>query len=230
MPQNRRWVWRICKGLIWAVHPLFCRLTIEGRENLPLEGGGVVACNHNYGPDFVILGISSTRELCFMAKAEIFEWNGLLSAILRAGGAFPVKRGKGDSAAIETAIELAEGGDLIAMFPEGTRSKSGQLMRGKTGAARIAMAANVPIIPATVTNSALLFKKEYWRPAVNVRFGKPVYWHEIAHRNGNEESSASEIEAEEAHLYTEAVMSEIANLLPVELRGEYADVPMDMRK
>src|SRR5215203_1232649 len=125
MAQNRRWVWLICKGLVWAIHPLFCRLTIEGQENLPAQGGGVVACNHNYGPDFIVLGLSSPRELCFMAKAEAFEMNSLLSAVLRAGGVFPVKRGKGDSGAIDTAVELAENGDLVAMFPEGTRSKSG---------------------------------------------------------------------------------------------------------
>jgi 1-acyl-sn-glycerol-3-phosphate acyltransferase len=216
MPRYRRWIWWIGWAIISLIRPLFCRLQVEGRENLPVTGGGVVACNHNYGPDFVFLGIASPRELCFMAKAEAFALNPILSAMLRAGGVFPVQRGKGDSVAIDTAVELASEGNLIAMFPEGTRSKSGALMRGKTGAARIALAAGVPIMPAIVTNSAAVLKHKRWRrPLVTVRFGKPIPWHTRA--------QASEDESEIARVYTDAVMGEIAKMLPQELRGEYGD-------
>ena len=100
MAKDRRWVWWTCYGLAWLVQPLLCRLQIEGRENIPATGGAVVACNHNYGPDFVLLGMASTRELRFMAKAEAFAWHPILAAILRGGGVFPVQRGKGDSGAM----------------------------------------------------------------------------------------------------------------------------------
>jgi 1-acyl-sn-glycerol-3-phosphate acyltransferase len=202
--------------IISVVRPLFCRFQVEGRENLPLSSGAVVASNHNYGPDYVFLGIASPRELCFMAKAEAFAWNPILAAVLRAGGVFPVKRGKGDSVAIDTAVELAREGNLIAMFPEGTRSKSGALMRGKTGAARIALAAGVPVVPAVVINSALVFGRKGWRrPLVTVRFGEPISWHE----NGQ----GTEDESEVARAYTDVVMAEIAKMLPRELRGEYGE-------
>ena len=198
------------------IRPLFCRLQVEGRENLPLRGGAVVASNHNYGPDFIFLGITSPRELSFMAKAEAFAWSPVLAAILRAGGVFPVQRGKGDSGAIDTAVELAREGNLIAMFPEGTRSKSGVLMRGKTGAARIALAAEVPVVPAIVMNSAAVLKRKSWRrPLVTVRFGKPMTWP----TSGED----AEEENETARAYTDVIMAEIASMLPVALRGEYGD-------
>jgi 1-acyl-sn-glycerol-3-phosphate acyltransferase len=200
--------------LVSLVRPLVCRFQVEGRERFPRHGGGVVACNHSYGPDFIFLAIASPRDLSFMAKAEAFGWNPILAAVLRAGGVFPVKRGQGDSGAIDTAVELAKEGNLIAMFPEGTRSKSGLLMRGKTGAARIALAADVP---AVVINSAAVLKRKGWRrPVVTVRFGAPVTW----------QSNGAEIDddGESARAYTDAVMVEIAKMLPVELRGEYGEM------
>jgi 1-acyl-sn-glycerol-3-phosphate acyltransferase len=140
-----------------------------------------------------------------------------LAALLRAFGVFPVKRGQGDSVAIETAVELASEGNLIAMFPEGTRSKNGILMRGKSGAARIALAAGVPVIPAAVTNSAQIFKrKSLRRPLVTVRFGEAVHWELNGQRVDDD--------GETARAYTDAVMAEIANLLPAELRGEHGKV------
>jgi 1-acyl-sn-glycerol-3-phosphate acyltransferase len=152
-----------------------------------------------------------------MAKAEAFAWNPILSSILRAGGVFPVWRGKADNAAIENAVALARAGNLIAMFPEGTRSKSGILMRGKTGAARIALAAGVPIVPATVTNSALILKRKGWcRPLVTVHFGEPIPWCGHMPTVGDD--------GEVARLYTDVVMGEIARMLPQELRGEYGNL------
>jgi 1-acyl-sn-glycerol-3-phosphate acyltransferase len=215
MAKDRRWVWWTCYGLAWLVQPLLCRLQIEGRENIPATGGAVVACNHNYGPDFVLLGMASRRELRFMAKAEAFAWHPILAAILRGGGVFPVQRGKGDSGAIVTAVELAKDGDLIAMFPEGTRSKNGALHHGKSGAARIALAAQVPIVPAAVINSALVLKRSSWqRPSVTVRFGKPISW---------AYNALSDDEADAAHAFMHEVMVEIARMLPPDLRGEYRE-------
>ncbi len=203
MPRYRRWIWWVCWALVTLARPLFCRFRIVGQENLPYQSGAVIASNHNYGPDYIFLSIASPRELRFMAKAEAFAWHPLLRAVLLAGGVFPVKRGKGDTAAIETAVELARAGDLIAMFPEGTRSKNGALLRGKTGAARIALAANVPIIPVAITNTAQVFRRKSWRrPLVTVQFGKPLLWD--ARRHGEAD------DAEVARAYTDLIMREIA--------------------
>ena len=211
-PRYRRWIWWFFWGLLTLVRPLLCRLRVEGLEHLPERGGAVVACNHTMGPDYVLLAYASPRELMFMAKAEVFQWNWLLTAILRAGGVFPVQRGRNDHGAIATAVDLARTGNLIAMFPEGTRSRTDQLQRGKTGAARIALAAGMPVIPVAVANATAIFKRRsLMPPIVTVRFGPAVQWS----RNGDDATAARH--------YTETVMAEIARLLPPEQRGVYAD-------
>lgn len=197
--------------LIAPLRPLFCRLRVEGREHIPKEGGAVLASNHTTGPDYVLLAISSPRELHFMAKAEIFTWNPVLSFILRSGGVFPVRRGQADKSALGNAVLTARRGNVVAMFPEGTRSRTGALMRGRTGAARIALAAGVPVIPAAVVNATAIFKRRsFRRPLVIVRFGEPVHW-----------TSALPSDFEAATGYTEVVMRRIADLLPPEQRGLY---------
>ena len=202
MPRYRRWIWWLFWGILLLVRPLLCRIKVEGREHIPLVNGGVVASNHNYGPDFLFLAIASPRELSFMAKAEVFAWHPLLAAILNAAGVFPVRRGQGDNGAIENAVELARQGNLIAMFPEGTRSKDGALMRGRSGAARIALAAGVPIIPAMVTNSAYGLKRRGWRrPLVTVRFGPPIAW--------QMDEPVPDDDGEIARAYTEVVMAKL---------------------
>lgn len=198
--------------LLSPLRPLFCRLTVEGRDNIPDDGGAVLASNHTVGPDYVLLAISSPRELHFMAKAEIFDWSPVLSTILRMGGVFPVRRGQGDKSALGNAVLTARRGNIVAMFPEGTRSRTGALMRGRTGAARIALAAEVPVIPAAVVNATAIFKRRSLRrPLVTVRFGEPIHW------------EADESDFLSATEYTEAVMGSIAELLPPEQRGFYGE-------
>lgn len=212
MPRYRLWMWWFAWTLVTLLRPLLFRLRVEGREHLLDEGAGVVVSNHNYGFDFVLLGYSSPRELHFMAKAEMFGWNPILARILRAGAVFPVNRGQRDAAAIETAVERVRAGNLLAMFPEGTRSKDGTLMRGKTGAARIALAADAPLIPAAVIGSPQLFKGFLWnRPQIVVRFGQPIQPpHDAA-------------DPDLARKFTDTAMYAIADLLPAELRGVYSD-------
>jgi 1-acyl-sn-glycerol-3-phosphate acyltransferase len=212
MPRYRLWLWWVAWWIVTLLRPLLFRLRVEGRDNVMAEGGAVMVSNHNYGFDFVYLGYSSPRELHFMAKAEMFGWNPILAWLLRSGAVFPVQRGKSDAAAIETAVQRVRAGNLLTMFPEGTRSKDGKLMRGKTGAARIALAANAPLIPAAVIGSPQLLKGFlWWRPQIIVRFGKPVY-----QENLTEDPDA-------ARKFTDAAMFAIADLLPPDQRGVYAD-------
>jgi 1-acyl-sn-glycerol-3-phosphate acyltransferase len=206
-------VWRFLYSLVYLIRPLICRLRVEGLEHVPASSGGVVACNHTLGPDYIILGYSSPRELYYMAKAEAFEWHPLLTKLLLAGGVFPVHRGKSDVGALRNAVELARSGQLIGMFPEGTRSRTGRLMRAKTGTARIALAAEVPVIPVAVIGAHRLMRqwRPWRRPEVVVRFGAPL------RRYGSAENAAL------ARHYTDEIMLAIAELLPPELRGVYAE-------
>ncbi len=138
----------------WPVmHGLF-RLKAEGVENLPDSGGFVLSANHtsNFDPWPLGYPLWPKRQLHFMAKVELF--NPILGPPLRAGGAFPVRRGEQDIEAVEAAIRLCREGKIVAMFPEGTRRSKGLVKkfqhRPRTGAARIALAAGVPLVPAAI--------------------------------------------------------------------------------
>jgi 1-acyl-sn-glycerol-3-phosphate acyltransferase len=149
------------------------RLRARGLENLP-DGGFVLAANHSSNFDPWPLGIPflPERQLRFMAKAELF--NPLLRPILRASGAFKVRRGEGDVEAMRTAVELVRAGEIVVMFPEGTRREKGlrkkHEARPHTGAARIALAAGAPLVPAAIAGTDRLRRLGPLR----VAYGAPV--------------------------------------------------------
>lgn len=150
------------------------RLRARGVENLPASGGYVLACNHLSSLDPWPLGLPlwPRRFLRFMAKSELYWWP--LRLVLDAGGAFKVRRGLADVEAIETAVRLAREGNVIAMFPEGTRRQKGLVKRHearpRSGAARIALEAGVPLVPAAVAGTDRLLALG----PIRVAFGMPV--------------------------------------------------------
>jgi 1-acyl-sn-glycerol-3-phosphate acyltransferase len=155
------------------INALF-RPKASGIEHVPREGGFVLAANHlsNFDPWAVGLPIFPWRFLRFMAKSELFWWP--LGPIITAGGAFKVRRGQADIQAIDTAVELARDGHAVMMFPEGTRRKKGMVKkfqpRAHSGAARIALAADVPLIPAAIKGTDNLLRLG----PVRVAYGEPV--------------------------------------------------------
>lgn len=156
---------------------LFCtikfKVEVYGSENLPQEGGFILASNHISDYDPILIGIKLKRQLNFMAKAELFK-NKLFGAVLRGLGAFPVERGKGDNTAIMKAIDTVKGGDVLAIFPEGTRSKDGQLRRFKSGAIVVAAQTGANIIPTSVYIEGIYDSKRKLRPRVVVRYGELI--------------------------------------------------------
>jgi 1-acyl-sn-glycerol-3-phosphate acyltransferase len=161
-------------GLSWPVARLLFRYRAYGRENLPSDGGYVLAAGHvsNLDPWPLGLGVWPTRFLRFMAKSELFWFP--LGPVIRAAGAFEVHRGRADREAIDTAVRLAREGHVIAMFPEGTRRRKGLRKKYRaqahSGAARIAIDAGVPLVPAGIRGTNGLRRLERWR----VRYGAPV--------------------------------------------------------
>jgi 1-acyl-sn-glycerol-3-phosphate acyltransferase len=159
--------------LSWPVLYGLFRLRARGREHLP-EGGYVLAANHNSNFDPWPLGLPlfPRRYLRFMAKSELF-WTPL-KQFATAAGAFPVRRGERDTVAIERAIALCREGHVVVMFPEGTRRKKGLRKkweaRAHTGAARIALGAGVPLVPAGIVGTDRLGKLARLR----VTYGEPV--------------------------------------------------------
>jgi 1-acyl-sn-glycerol-3-phosphate acyltransferase len=160
--------------LSWPVLRGLYRLKATGLENLPPDGGFVLAANHTSSFDPWPLGIPlyPRRFLRFMAKSELF-WPPL-GWLIKGSGAFKVRRGEGDLRAMETAEQLVRDGQVVVMFPEGTRRTKGlrkkHEARAHTGAARIALAAGAPLVPAAITGTDRLarFKK------IRVVFGVPL--------------------------------------------------------
>jgi 1-acyl-sn-glycerol-3-phosphate acyltransferase len=166
-------VYTVIGALSWPLmHGLF-RLQATGLENVP-EGGAVLAANHtsNFDPWPLGFPLWPQRQLFFMGKAELF--NPVLGPILRGGGAFPVRRGEGDVQAIETGVRLCREGKIVAMFPEGTRREKGLrkkfTARPRSGTARIALAAEVPLVPAAIKGTDRLLSFERLR----VVYGSPI--------------------------------------------------------
>jgi 1-acyl-sn-glycerol-3-phosphate acyltransferase len=155
-----------------ALYGLY-RLRAHGLENVP-EGGIVLASNHVSSFDPWPLGFPlwPRRRLRWMGKSELF--NPVLGSFLRRCGAFPVRRGMNDTEAIRTAIELARSGDVVVMFPEGTRREKGLRKKFRpqahTGAARIALTADVPLVPAAVGGTDRLSRLG----SLRVLYGQPV--------------------------------------------------------
>ena len=189
-------------AISWPVVRGLFRLRAEGVENLPPSGGFVLAANHTSNLDPWPLGIPlwPRRFLRFMAKSELYWFP--LGLVIKAGGGFPVRRGERDIEAIRTGIELVRSGDVVAMYPEGTRRRKGLRKkyqpRAHTGAARIALEAHVPLVPAAIIGTDRLARLGPLR----VRYGTPIPLDDLA----DLDQSAG------ARVATERLMAEIARL------------------
>ncbi len=196
-------VYNVIAALSWPVLYGLFRLRARGRENLPAESGYVLACNHVSSLDPWPLGLPlwPRRFLRFMAKAELYWWP--LRTVLDQGGAFKVHRGQADAEAIEKAVRLAREGNVVAMFPEGTRRAKGLVKkheaRPRSGAARIALEAGVPLVPAAVAGTDRLLKLGPLR----IAYGRPI---EIDDLRGRHDLRQASQEA------TERLMAGIAEL------------------
>lgn len=168
-------IYSILKTLLKLIFLVTLRMRYEGTENIPKEGPLVIASNHVSLLDPPVLGTCSTRKVHFMAKQELFV--PLLGFIYRTLGAFPVRRGGADRAAIKHGIDILQSGKVLAIFPEGTRSKTGKLGKAEPGALMMASKARAAIVPSCVIGTDFRRQGRIW-PKVTVRFGKPIYFPE----------------------------------------------------
>ncbi|MEH1011936.1 lysophospholipid acyltransferase family protein [Micromonospora sp. CPCC 206060] len=197
------------------------RPTVEGLENVPETGGAIFAGNHLSVADELFLGAVVPRHIAFWAKSEYFTGTGfrgwLTKTVIGGLGAIPVERAGGRAAlsAFDAAIPALRAGELVAVYPEGTRSPDGRLYRGRTGAARLALAAGVPVIPVGMIGTDRVQPIGARVPRlgagrVTVRFGKPL---EFTGRS-DDRTSLREI--------TDEIMSEIQRLTGQEYVPRYA--------
>lgn len=176
-----------------------------GAHRLPARGPVVLICNHVSNFDVIPMQLSLPRPFYAMAKHSVFV-NPASRWLFCQLGAFPVVRGQRDQWALDYAQYVLEMGEVLLMFPEGTRNRGLGLRQAKAGAARLALAAGAPIVPMAVSGTDRLFKPWYRRSPVSVVIGEPILPRP----------------AEAAEALTERSMRALARMLPPEQRGVYA--------
>ncbi|WP_129724591.1 lysophospholipid acyltransferase family protein [Xylanivirga thermophila] len=173
--------YRIAKAIMTiVVYFLFAPRVID-KESFPSTGGAIVYSNHTSNFDPVILGIVLPRPISFMAKAELFQ-NPIISWVLKGLGAFPIKRGQADIASIKKSLQILRNQQILGIFPEGTRNKSGsELGTFANGIASIAHKAKVPVVPVAIKGGYKPFKR------ITVTIGQPIYFDEFQHQKSSKE-------------------------------------------
>jgi 1-acyl-sn-glycerol-3-phosphate acyltransferase len=205
----------VTSWLLWLVGPG----RVEGLENLPRTGPMLVVANHcsNLDPPLVgwAVGHRSGRVIHFMAKEEMRSWP-VAGWLARNAGVFFVRRGAGDRSAQRMALAILEQGAALGLFPEGTRSRDGQLADGRAGAALLAMRTGVPIVPVGVAGTHNIFRGRRLIPRrsrVTIRIG-PTFRLPV---------EADGLNRAALRAGTETIMRAIAAQLPPEQRGRWHD-------
>ncbi|MCC2031889.1 lysophospholipid acyltransferase family protein [Microbacterium allomyrinae] len=151
--------WLMKYVVIGPIVKAIFRPWIVGRRNIPIEGGAILASNHLSFVDSVILPLMIDRPVAFLAKSDYFTGKGLKGwatrVFFKATGQLPIDRsgGKASEASLNTGLQVLGGGELLGIYPEGTRSPDGKLYRGRTGIARMALEARVPVVPLVMVDT-----------------------------------------------------------------------------
>jgi len=174
----------LLKVILTPILRTLYRPWIEGVENIPEDGPAIIASNHLAFCDSIFMPLLVPRRVTFLAKAEYFTERGLKGYVKRAFftavGQVPIDRsgGSASQAALSTATRLLNDGNLLGIYPEGTRSPDGRLYRGRTGVAWMALQTGVPVIPCAMIDTEKINPpgSVTWRfrPRPGVRFGKPL--------------------------------------------------------
>jgi 1-acyl-sn-glycerol-3-phosphate acyltransferase len=202
-PQRRALV-----ALAKSLFKLVMTMDVTGLENFPRQGAVILAANHVTNFDVFPMQFALPRPIFFMGKAELFK-NPLMDVFLRNLSGFPVNRGEKDLWAMRHAAKVLRHGQTLGMFPEGTRSKSKGLAVAKTGTARLALDANCPIVPMAVVGSDQFFKRFPHRTRVQIKILSPLM-------PGARENPLA---------LTDRLMFALAQALPEDMRGVYAELP-----
>ncbi len=144
-----------CAGGVFKVCLLY---KAEGKENIPNDGAFLLCSNHRGYRDPILIAAGCKRDLTFMAKEELFKKPGL-GWLIKKLGAFPIKRGRGDAAAVMATLKIMKKGEATLIFPEGTRMKKGERKQINSGIIRLALQSNVPILPAFVGKNTVTYGK-----------------------------------------------------------------------
>lgn len=187
-------VYSFARSLVKAILTPVYRIEVIGKENIPADGGVLLCSNHIDNLDPPVVGITATRPVHFMAKDELFSVP-VLGKILPHLNAFPVKRGMSDREALRKGLAILKEGKVLGLFPEGTRSKTGEMGKGLAGAGFFALRSDAYVVPCAVIGPYKAFRK------LKVVYGKPIDMASVKERKLNAEQT------------TDLIMSEIQALI-----------------
>lgn len=155
------------KAIVGTLLFPFYRIKVIGKENFPKEGGVLLCANHIHAVDPPVVGITCPRPVLFMAKEELFSMP-ILKNLLPSLNAYPVKRGMSDRKAFRNTLEALKSGNVVGMFPEGTRSTTGELQEGLAGAGFFALKGDAVVMPCAIIGAYKPFRR------LKVVYGKPI--------------------------------------------------------
>jgi 1-acyl-sn-glycerol-3-phosphate acyltransferase len=213
----------LLKAILTPIFFVLWRVKVEGRENIPREGSAVLAANHQSFCDSFFIPLVVTRKVTFLAKAEYFDsWK--MAWFFRAAGQIPIRRGGGSASerALDTArTEVLGKGNLLGLYPEGTRTVDAYVHKGRTGVTRLSRECGVPIIPVGVVGTVEVqpVNAKFMRPfkTVTIRFGQPM-------QMDGPENPDDPMEGHDhtkCRAFTDDLMHEIARLSEREYVDEY---------
>ncbi|WRP05091.1 lysophospholipid acyltransferase family protein [Rossellomorea aquimaris] len=187
-------LYSFAKGLVKSILSPLYRIEVKGLEHFPEEGGVLLCTNHIDNLDPPVVGISAPRPVSFMAKEELFSVP-VLGKLLPDLRAFPVKRGMSDREALRKGLQVLKRGDVLGLFPEGTRSKTGKIGKGLAGAGFFALRSDAYVVPCAIIGPYKPFRK------LKVVFGPPIAMEGIREQKLNAEKT------------TEIIMQHIEKLI-----------------
>ena len=189
-------MYEVVRLVLTPVLLLFYRARCIDSHNVPADGPAIIAPNHFYYLDHFFVAVYLRRKVHFMAKSQMFKPP--LQFIYTHGGVFPVRRGHKDEEAFKTAHAILGRGDLVVMYAEGGRSRTGELGTARPGLGRLALETGAPVIPTAIAGSE---KARNWKrlqfPKVTLHYGKPIRFERVESPTREQAQAASEIVFEE---------------------------------
>ncbi len=187
----------IARAIFIPIFFLLFRVSAQGAENIPKEGGAIICSNHLSFFDPIAIGIKAKRQIHFVGKKELFK-NKLVAWCFKEVGAFSIDRDNPDMQSFKTAMKFLKEGEILGIFAQGTRMKEVDAKGAKSGVTFFALKANVPIIPVGICGNYKLFSK------MTVKFGEPIYF---------DEYKDVKVKTELLNEITENVMNRVSELV-----------------
>ncbi len=189
-------IYKIGRFIAYLISLVLYRVTVIGKENIPETGGALICPNHISNIDPVVVAFATSREIHYMAKAELFK-NAILNWFFKKVKAFPVNREKVSVETVKTALRVLKDGEILGIFPEGHRVKQDEHVQPASGFIVFAVKTKSPIIPVRIKG------KYSFRSKIEVIIGKPIYL---------EEYYGKKLSEEELHRLSETIMDTVYTL------------------